>query len=94
MPPGTQIGVNREDDEWGTLIELHTGTALRYEYIHRQGGQDGGGWSSASRRFLVVDGEHAGARVRHLEMSYRDDEGVWREPASPFPPAGLEPKAG
>jgi hypothetical protein len=65
----------------------------RVAAIHYQNGHDGGGWSSAIRRFLVLDGEHAGSRVEHGEMSYRHDDGDWSEPTEKFPPAGLEAAA-
>lgn len=73
------LRLGREDDYRGTLIELQPGTALRYEFIEYKSGHDYGGWHSTSRRFLVLDGEHAGARVKHIESA-----------AEPFPP-GLVP---
>ncbi len=86
------ISLARADDHAAT-IELAVATALRYEAIHVQTGYDNGGWWSGTRRFLVLDGEHAGVRVVHNEFGCRDplQDDAWCGPLNPFPPAGLEP---
>jgi hypothetical protein len=75
-------------------VELQPGTSLRYEYL--DSGRDyWGGYTvyTTRRRFLVQDGEHAGARVIHTETRWcgdgdGDDASDWSD--DPFPPAALE----
>ena len=75
-------------------VELEPGTSLRYEYL--DSGRDyWGGYSvyGSDRRFLVLDGDHAGARVMHTETRFCDDADDEKAPGlvcDPFPPAWLE----
>ena len=75
-------------------VELQPGTSLRYEYL--SSGRDyWGGYTvyGEDRRFLVLDGEHAGARVMHTESRWFDDserEDLGDLSGDPFPPPGLE----
>ena len=75
-------------------VELQPGTSLRYEYL--DSGRDyWGGYTvhMTQRRFLVLDGEYAGARVTHTETRWcgdADDDDASGLSDDPFPPAGLE----
>jgi len=83
------LSLHREDDRSGSLIELQRGTSLRYEHVRYSNGYERGEWHGVTRRFLVLDGEFAGARVRHSQITWRSEDGDWTEPAEAFPPAGL-----
>lgn len=78
----------------GEPVKLQPGTSLRYEYL--DSGRDywsGGTVNMTGRRFLILDGEHAGVRVMHTEFHWYDDSDDEDAPglvSDPFPPAWLE----
>jgi hypothetical protein len=86
------LSLRREDDNTFALVELAPDTSLRYEHVRHQSGYDGEHWADTTRRFLVLDGPHAGARVLHSEISVVRDDGSETPPTETFPPAGLVPR--
>jgi hypothetical protein len=81
------ITLPQEDDN-GLALELQPGTSLRYNGSKSFSDYWNGASFWCKRRFLVMDGEHQGQTVTHIEWTYGDTADAIVRDA--FPPAELE----